>query len=69
MIRKDKALEYIVAYVAEHGYPPSLQDIADGVGLVARSSALRLVRALEADGAISRQPGIARSTRVLDRAA
>lgn len=33
-----KIYKYVVAYIREHGYPPSVREIGDGVGLKSTSS-------------------------------
>jgi repressor LexA len=46
------------------GYPPSLQEVADEMG-VAVSRVFQLARSTERRGALARTPGIARSWRVV----
>lgn len=66
-LRQREVLQYIAAFVAKHGYAPSMRDIAEGVGLVSTSSVLRLLQVLEERGAIVRTPGLSRSIRLVQQ--
>lgn len=50
---------YIQQYIAEHGFAPSLRDIAEGC-YIGRSTVLRHLDRLEAQGRIMRELGKAR---------
>ncbi len=52
-----KTLEFVGAQVAAQGFAPSLQEIADHVGLVSRSNICVIVRNLVGAGLIRRLPG------------
>lgn len=54
---------FINSYIAQHGFPPSMDEIADGCYL-SRSSVVRYLDRLEAWGLVSREPGIPRSLRL-----
>lgn len=56
--------KFIQSYVEQHGYPPSLREIAVGCYL-GTSSVLRHLDKLEAWGRISREPGRARALKLL----
>lgn len=55
--RQREALEIIRAYVAEHGYPPSLREIAARMGIRSPNGVLDHVRALAKKGYIERGEG------------
>jgi SOS-response transcriptional repressor LexA len=55
---------FICRYVGEHGLSPSLQEIADGVGL-SKTTASTSIEFLEAQGKITHQPGKVRTVLLL----
>lgn len=62
--RQAQLCETINRLAKSKGYPPSLQEVADEVGL-AVSRVFQLTRSTERRGALARTPGIARSWRVV----
>jgi repressor LexA len=56
-------LEFIEQFRTEHGYPPSVRDIAGRWGMSAAAAHTTLQR-LVADGLISTAPGIPRSINI-----
>ncbi|MDO5540585.1 MAG: hypothetical protein Q4F83_11035 [Eubacteriales bacterium] len=36
--KREQILQYIIAYISQHGYPPTLREIGKGVGLKSTSS-------------------------------
>lgn len=58
--RLDAAMTYITTYHREHGYPPSVRELADHLG-VATHTAHTALRKLVEDGLITVTPGIPRS--------
>ncbi len=68
--RQRKVLEVIRASVAERGYPPSIREIGDAVGLTSTSSVAHQLRALERKGFLRRDPNRPRAVdvRVADEA-
>lgn len=65
--RQEKRLyDFIVAYNNEKGYPPSFQEMTDGVGLRSKSGIHRLIVALEERGKIARLRNRARSVVPVD---
>lgn len=52
--RRKKILESIARIVAERGYPPSVREIAEAVGLASPSAVHHHLTALERDGFIER---------------
>ena len=59
--RQREALDFIYGFYLEYGAAPSCQEIAVHLGVKWKQSAHRLVRALEARGAVRRRRGQARS--------
>ncbi len=66
--RQREAYAFIELYIATHAQAPNLREIADGLGLQSKSNAHRLVVGLEARGWLQRQPGRARSYKLMGRA-
>ena len=56
---------FIVAYAAEHGYSPTFQEMADGLGLASKSGIVRLMRGLAHRGHVRFRPGTQRSVEVI----
>lgn len=56
-----RVLGYIRAYIRRNGYPPSMREIGDGVGLTSLSSVSHQLEKLEDEGFITRNPRIPRS--------
>lgn len=59
-IKQQKTLDWIRGYITTNGYPPTIREIAAGLGLYYGGVMYRLQQ-LEASGAIRRKPGIPRS--------
>ena len=62
--RKHKILECIARTVAERGYPPSVREIADAVGLASTSAVHHHLTALERDGLLERGSHSSRAIRL-----
>lgn len=58
-------LEVIQASIATHGYPPSMREIGDAVGLKSLSSVTHQLGQLELSGYLRRDPGKTRAMEVL----
>lgn len=66
---RQRVLEYLVAYHAEHGYAPNYRQIAEGCGLSTISLVTGHLDALEREGYIKRgEPGASRAIRLLPKA-
>nr|WP_245367096.1 transcriptional repressor LexA [Nocardia goodfellowii] len=63
-VRQRKVLEVIRTSVAERGYPPSIREIGDAVGLTSTSSVAHQLRALERKGYLRRDPNRPRAVDV-----
>jgi repressor LexA len=61
--RQRRILEVIGAFTAEHGYPPSVREIGERVGLSSSSTIHAHLKALERRGLISRDPTKPRALR------
>ena len=65
--RQRQVLDFIKAEVVRQGFPPSVRDIAQAVGLHSSSTVHAHLGALEAKGLIRRDPSKPRALEVLDR--
>lgn len=59
--RQREILAYLESFSAEHGYAPTMREIADHFGWTAPHSAVDHVEALERKGYVTRQAGQART--------
>jgi repressor LexA len=66
--RRQKILDCIARTVEERGYPPSVREIADAVGLASTSAVHHHLIALERDGLIERGTHSSRALRLTPRA-
>lgn len=64
--RQSAIVAFIRAHVAEHGYPPTVRDIGQAVGLASVSSVAYQLAELARLGAIRRDPDRPRAIVVLD---
>ena len=62
--RQRRILEFIRGWVERHGYPPSVREIGEAVGLVSPSSVAYQLKALETKGFIRRDPNRPRAVDV-----
>ncbi|MFD4369798.1 transcriptional repressor LexA [Rhodococcus sp. NPDC058521] len=62
--RQRRVLEVIRASVTERGYPPSIREIGDAVGLTSTSSVAHQMRTLERKGFLRRDPNRPRAVDV-----
>jgi repressor LexA len=63
-VRQRKVLEVIRSSVSERGYPPSIREIGDAVGLTSTSSVAHQLRTLERKGFLRRDPNRPRAVDV-----
>jgi repressor LexA len=63
--RQQRMLDVIVASIRENGYPPSMREIGDAVGLRSSSSVTHQLNQLELAGYIRRDPNRPRALEVL----
>lgn len=60
-------LEFIKTFVQMKGHSPSMQDIANGLGMKSRSNIHRIVHDLRKHGALSIRPHKFRTIKVTDK--
>jgi len=65
-MRQRRVLEVIRSSVRDRGYPPSVREIGESVGLNSPSSVAHQLKALEAKGYLRRDPNRPRAMEVLD---
>lgn len=61
-----KTYQFIETYIEEHGYAPSMAEIALGIGISSRGVAHRYVKALEEKGYLMLDVGRKRNIRLLE---
>ena len=59
--RQQQVYDFLTAYLAANGYPPTLQEIAGHLGVSGNLGVLRHLKALEREGLITRSPGSSRA--------
>jgi DNA-binding transcriptional ArsR family regulator len=64
--RRQHILDYINDSVATRGYPPSVSEIGEAVGLASKSAVHHHLTTLEREGKIQRDPGQSRALRVIE---
>ncbi|HET8662509.1 MAG TPA: transcriptional repressor LexA [Micromonosporaceae bacterium] len=62
--RQQRILEFIRSWVETHGYPPSVREIGEAVGLVSPSSVAYQLKELERKGYLRRDPNRPRAVDV-----
>ena len=67
--RQRRTLDFIRAAIAEDGYPPSIREIGDAVGLKSTDTVHHHLRTLERKGRIRRPADKPRAIKILDGAA
>lgn len=63
--KQRQCLDFIGAYIAEHGFSPSYDEIKDALGIASKSGVSRILVELEAQRRITRRPEHRRSIEVL----
>jgi len=63
--RQEQVLEFVRAGVARHGYPPSIREIGDAVGLRSTSSVAYQLKVLQEKGYLQRDRGRPRTVGLL----
>lgn len=66
--RQQQVYDFLVAYLAANGYPPTLQEIASHLQVSGNLGVLRHLKALERADLITRSPGSSRSITLVHRA-
>lgn len=65
--RQEELLDVVRRFTADHGYPPTVREIRDGLGLNAVSRVARMLGQLREAGLIDWQDGLSRTIRVVDQ--
>lgn len=65
--RQQQVYDFLVAYLADKGYPPTLQEIASHLHVSGNLGVLRHLKALEREGLVTRSPGSSRSIALTNR--
>lgn len=63
-VKKTQTVNAVIAFQRDHGYQPSLQDIADMLGISKNTAWNRLLH-LRDEGRVTWEPGQARTLRVI----
>lgn len=63
--RQHRVLQFIKQTVEKRGYPPTIREVGDAVGLASPSSVAHQLKALEAKGFLRRDPGSPRALEVV----
>src|SRR3954464_12726933 len=58
--RQQRILDFVVEYTSDHGYPPSIREIGQAVGISSTSVVDYNLRALERSGGIRRDREVSR---------
>ncbi|MFO7947504.1 MAG: transcriptional repressor LexA [Armatimonadota bacterium] len=61
--RRQEILDFIVSYIDDNGYPPTVREIGEKVGLSSSSSVHFHLKALEASGYLQRDGSLTRAIR------
>lgn len=64
--RQESIYEFLLAYTAEHGYPPSVREIGAAVGLASPSTVHMHLKSLEESGFIRRNSKKPRTIELID---
>jgi repressor LexA len=67
--RQQKVLDCIAAYVGEHGFPPTVREIGDAIGVNSTSLVSYYLKRLEERGLIVREPSMSRAIQLTEPAA
>jgi len=62
-LTKHMIYDFITHYSEQHGYPPTVREIADAVGVSSTGTVVRHLRILEQEHLIERRFGCARAIR------
>ena len=66
--RQQEIYEFVARYGQEHGYPPTVREIGEAVGLASPSTVHAHLASLEREGLLRRDPSKPRALEVVDRA-
>ena len=60
-----RTVDFIEKFCTEHGYAPSVRQVAEAAGFKSPTSGLNLLKQLEAEGYIKRMPGHQRAIQIV----
>jgi len=63
-----RVLRFIIQRTLRDGFPPTLREIGDAVGMSSTNGVRYYLGLLQADGLIERRPGLRRAVRVMPKA-
>jgi SOS-response transcriptional repressor LexA len=63
--KQRRTLDFVAAFIDEHGFSPTLDEIAIELGLRSKSGVSRILEALQAQALIETTPGRARSIKIV----
>jgi repressor LexA len=64
--RQQELYDFIVSFMKEHGYPPTIEEIGDACQIKWPTAVVDHLQALEKKGYIERIPGISRGIKLMD---
>lgn len=62
---RQKVYDYLIKYIKEYGYAPSVRELAEGVGLKSSSSAYNHLSKLEEEGKIEMRGNSSRAIKIV----
>lgn len=62
--RQRAVYDYIASFIERHGFPPTMQEIAEHLGISGNLGVIKHLKALERKGVITRNPGSSRGIRI-----
>jgi repressor LexA len=65
--RQREVYNFIVTFSGQHGFPPTMQEIAEHLGISGNLGVIRHLTALERKGFITKNPGSSRGIRVIQK--
>lgn len=68
MTLRDSIVAFVDGYIADHGFSPTVREIAAGVGLASSSTAHKHLRALALEGRLTYDPARPRTIRPVPEA-
>lgn len=63
--RDFETYQFIISYIQENGYPPTVREIADGIGVASTSTVCNRLIKLERDGWIKTKLSSPRAIKVI----
>jgi repressor LexA len=63
--KQERVFSFLMGYLRERGYPPTVREIVDNLGLAGPNSAKKFLDILERKGYIRRSPGSSRAIEII----